>query len=237
MIPPIPPWWGIPLVVVVGAIVVWWGWHSDRRRHADAIAAAREPRPIPGLPADTTPPDYVEPPDAPLPHLDPEPDASALLAARPDTATLPAGAASGAFLNHADRGLAILANPHVLTLQDDLTSDRDVVTLLTEARRRGRPLVVVAPYFSDAVLQTLLANARTGKLRILPVPLDDERLRRKAVALTGGRLLSPSALASAWLPDECWGRCEGWISDLDDSWILPDKAPGSPPQAQPSTLT
>jgi len=217
-----PPWWGIVLVLIVGAAVVWYGWTTDRRRHRAEAEAARTPtREIPGLPAHDAP-RYVLETDLAGLVLDPlaTPADEELIGRRDEAATLPAGAAEGAFLNRADRGLAVLDHPDVLVLDVDLMADRDTTTVLTAAKRRGRQLVVVAPFFADRTLATLRANTLSGRVRTLPIPLDDLPARRRAVALTGGRLVAAADLAADWLPPEAWGTCDGWLADLDDSWIL-----------------
>lgn len=218
-----PPWWGIVVVVVVGAAVVWYGWAADRRRHRAALEASRQPtREIPALPDHEAAPRYVLETDLAGLTVDPGfgPAEEEVIGRRDEAATLPAGAAEGAFLNRADRGLAVLARPDVLVLEGDLITDRDANTLLVAARRRGRPLVVVAPWFGDRNLATLRANTLAGRVRTLPIPLEDLTARRRAVALTGGRLVAAADLAADWLPPEVWGTCDGWIADLDDSWVL-----------------
>lgn len=215
-------WWGVIAVAVIGTAVVVYGWWHDRARaRAAKDAAARPTRNLPGA-AGGLVPHYVQESDlAALPV-----DGSAtsedadLIARRDEAATLPGGAAEGAFLNRADRGLAVLVRPGVLVLESDLDADRDVNVLLFAAKRLGRPVVVVAPDFSDAALGTLRANVRAGSVRTLPIPLADATARRRAVALTGGRLVSASDLASDWLPPESWGTCAGWVADLDDSWVV-----------------
>ncbi len=236
-----PPWWGIVVIVVVGSAVVWYGWAADRRRHRAALEASRRPTlQIPALPAHEAAPQYVLESDLAGLTVDPGfgAEEDALIGRRDEAATLPAGAAEGAFLNRADRGLAVLAHPDVLVLDGDLTSDRDATTLLTAGRRRGRPLVVVAPWFADRTLATLRANTLTGRVRILPIPLEDVTARRRAVALTGGRLVAAADLAADWLPPEVWGACDGWLADLDDSWVIVtgrETPRGLPEHREPST--
>ncbi len=38
-----PAWWGIPVVVIIGAVVVWYGWWSDRHATREAIEASQRP--------------------------------------------------------------------------------------------------------------------------------------------------------------------------------------------------
>ena len=95
-------------------------------------------------------PAYVTEDELTGPSIDPSVTSgeSDLIAHRDAAATLPAGAAEGAFLNRADRGLAVLVSPDVLVLDADLVGDREVTALLSLAKTRGRPLVIVAPHFS-----------------------------------------------------------------------------------------
>lgn len=218
-----PAVWGMIAVVVIGATVVASGWARDRRRNAEAVRLATEPpRPLPGVP-ESARPHYLQ--DAEILAAVPatpvsDADAADLLGRRQEAPALPGGVAETSFLNVPDRGMAILRHPSVIVIAAGVTSDRQVNTLLAEAARRGRPLVIVAPEFSPAVLGTLRANAVKGTLPNLPVPLTDATAQRQAVALTGGRLVEAGDLTSGWLPDQSWGTCEGWIADEDSSWII-----------------
>ncbi len=214
--------WGIVALLVVGIGVIVYGWAHDRARTRRALDAETKPtRDIPGLSRQDAPA-YVTERDLAGAAIDPSATSADadLIAHRDAAATLPAGAANGAFLNHPDQALAVLARPDVLVLSDDLAADRDVNTLLLAASQRHRPLVIVAPYFANPVLGTLRANLLKGTLRTLPIALEDAALLRRAVALTGGRLVTRDDLASGWLPTTSWGTCDGWVADLDDSWIV-----------------
>lgn len=223
-------------MVVVGAGVVFAGWWTDRDRYRTAMAeAANPPRPLPGLSEDATP-EYIHRADLqattpPRPDSSADegamtttvvrhaPDLDAILAHRDDAATVPAGVPQG-FINIPEQQLAALLAPAVLAINADLTGDREVNAVLLAAARRDRPVVILARRFSPAVLGTLHANAATGKLPNLPIELADAKDLRRAVALTGGRVVDADDLASGWLPEAAWGTCDGWVADADDSWIV-----------------
>lgn len=216
-----PPAWGIPVVLVVGVLVVVLGTLWDRARARRARAEAEAALPGGGLPPTL---DVQGVGERDLPDAPPASDSDAeldLLGRRDEAATLPGGAADGRFLNHPRKGVAILLDPVVLVTDADVASQRDLETVLTAARRRGRPLVWVARSFSRDVVAGLRANAVTRRVSNLPVELSDPLHLRRAVAFTGGRLTSAADLAADWLPDEAWGTCAGWVADLDDSWVVP----------------
>lgn len=217
-----PPAWGIAVVLIVGIIVVFWGWWWDRQR-------ARAERTASGTAATEPPPEptYLTEDDLPTNPLD-DPEAVDYLALREDSATLPGGTPDTRFFTHPRRGVAILVDPTVLVTSAEVETQRMLLTVLAHAARRGRRLVWVASGFDPDAVGTLHANDTTRRVRVIPVELSDPTALRKAVALTGGRLVTASDLAADYLPDEVWGTCAAWVSDTEDSWVItrdPDAAP------------
>ncbi|WP_342373019.1 hypothetical protein PCC79_03535 [Propioniciclava soli] len=213
----IPPWWGIPVILVVGIAVVWFGWWHDRRRARHAATALREPPPRPTPRLDDSPqPTYTTEDDLRAGAVHPKAD-PALIARRPGSPTLPAGT-HGAFLDAS--GLATRRDPVVLVTDAPITEDHQLLSLLQRARRGARPLVVVAPAFSPDALGTLLANALSGRIASLPVTLTDADERLRAATLTGGHVVDADDLASGFLPPHVWGTCHGWVSDATTSWVV-----------------
>lgn len=222
-----PPWWGIPAILVLGIALVAFGWWWDRRRRLrDAAAERRSPdRAIPGQDGEASDPAYTTADDLAAAAAErtrrPEPpDAAALLSRRDEAATLPGGTPDTVFLTLHRRGLAALVDPLVLVTDAAVESERALLPLLERAGATSRTLVVVAPEFSGGALGTLRANVVTGRVAVLPVELADPDEQRRAVALTGGRLVAGEDLLSGYLPEDAWGTCAGWVSDLDESWII-----------------
>lgn len=228
-----PPWWGIGVILVFGIALVWFGWWYDRRRNRRAEAALRAApeRAIPGL-GDVDAPEYVTEDDIRAGH-DPgrgprhghparsAPPPGALGADarghRQQGPSLDAGILDDAFL--ADGEHATAERPLVLVTDAPLADDRPLLAVLARARREDRPLVLVSPGVTGAALDTLRANHLTGRVRTLPVTAAEPTVLRRAVALTGGRLVPAEDLASGWLPDAAWGTCARWIADAATSWV------------------
>lgn len=199
-----PPSWGIPAVLVLGVVLIAFGWWWDRRRTKDAAGFVTEDQ-------------IAELPEA-APTLT-DTDLDALMEARAETAALPAGLADRAFLTHRRRGVAAVRDALVLVTDADLDDERLLLTVLARAQEAGTPLVLVAPSFGFGLLSTLHANARSARLSTVPVELGDRTLRRKAAQLTGGRVVSASDLAADWVPTDALGRAAWWVADEDDSWL------------------
>lgn len=214
----IPPWWGVPVILILGIGAVWFGWWFDRRRHQHAQDALREPpgRSVPGLdaslrPTYTTMDDLV---GLRAPEGDP-----GLLERRGEAPTLPGGT-HPVFLEDAAAPFAAVAEPLVLVTSDDVASHHELVPILRHVRAASRSLVLVAPSIAPDAVGTLRANSLTGRIPSLTITLPDPRDLRRAVALSGGRLVDADDLRSGFLPDEAWGTCSGWISDEHDSWVV-----------------
>lgn len=217
--------WGIVVVLVAGVLVIGYGWFADaerERRERRALASPPE-REIPGYDGSDAPTyltaDQVLPlPDSISPQLT---DAElALVELRKDSATVPVGTPDGHFLNHPGVGLAVWSDPVVLVSTDPIETQREALTALAAGRRRGRPMVWVAPSFSPDVLGTLVMNTASRKVRVLPIELSDPAHVSRVCSLTGATPVSGADLQMEYLPDSVWGTCGGWVADADDSWII-----------------
>lgn len=227
-----PEVWGIIAIIAVGGAAVAIGWARDQARHAHSVRELAEPPPTKIPRWDGSDARYI--PEAQvLASARPGPDEptaaeQALLDRRAEATTIPSGATEGAFLNYPGKGLAILADPVVLVCAGEVSGLPATLNVLAIAARQGRPFVWVAADFDGRVLDSLRANTMTGKLRCLPVFLSDPGRLRTVARSTGGSVVPVADLAAGYLPDAAWGTCAGWISDLDDSWIVTD--PPAPPQ-------
>ena len=218
-------WIGIGVVVVLGVAVILYGWLWDRTTNRRRIQALESPpdRPIPGLATDAATPAYVLAKDL-TPHTDADTAALAALQPRLDAATpLPFGHGRGAFANLGPR-FAVLANPVIMVVDGEITSMRELLPAVEQARVAARPLVVVATRIADEVYHTLEANALAKTLPCAAVTIRAAADRRTFAELVGASIVVPGDIKMGWLPAAWLGSCGTWVSSADSVWLVDDAA-------------
>ena len=99
------------------------------------------------------------------------------------------------FINNADRQSAVLEDVSILLCEGRLTSLKDLLPLLEEIVKAGRPLLVIAEEVDNDTLAALVINTMRGTLRTCAVKTPGFGDRRRAMVqdiavLTGGRVVS-----------------------------------------------
>ena len=99
------------------------------------------------------------------------------------------------FINNVDRQSAVLEDVSILLCEGRLTSLTDLLPLLDEIVKAGRPLLVVAEEVDNDTLAALVINTIRGTLRTCAVKAPGFGDRRRAMVqdiavLTGGRVVS-----------------------------------------------
>ncbi|BBO59310.1 chaperonin GroEL [Mycoavidus sp. B2-EB] len=105
------------------------------------------------------------------------------------------GYLSGYFINNQDKQVAALDNPYVLLHDKKITNIRDLLPLLDQVAKAGRPLLIVAEDIEGEALATLILNNMRGFLKSAAVKAPGFGDRRKAMLediaiLTGGQVIA-----------------------------------------------
>ena len=99
------------------------------------------------------------------------------------------------FVTDPDRMEAVLENPVILIHEKEISSMKDLLPLLEQVARGGRPLVIIAEDVDGEALATLVVNKLRGTLQVAAVKAPGFGDRRKAMLediaiLTGGRAIT-----------------------------------------------
>ena len=215
---------GLVALLVVGVAVIAYGALADRaknRRRAAAMLAPPE-RSIPNLAPDAASPRYLSELQARRPPAGAAPGGSPASAAVLETATkIPAGYASRDFVT-AD-GQAVLDDPLVLVCADAVATVRELLPVLEQVLRVGRPLVVVAPELAPEVLGTLEVNVIQRKVALVAVVADDAA-RATIAEVTGAEVVDRADRQSGYLTPARLGQVAHWVSTRDASYLVESAA-------------
>src|SRR5574337_842547 len=99
------------------------------------------------------------------------------------------------FINNAEKQVAILENPFVLLFDKKISNIRDLLPVLEQVAKAGRPLLIVAEDVEGEALATLVVNNIRGILKTCAVKAPGFGDRRKAMLediaiLTGGQVIA-----------------------------------------------
>ena len=99
------------------------------------------------------------------------------------------------FVTDPERMEAVLENPVILIHEKKISSMKDLLPLLEQVARGGRPLVIIAEDVDGEALATLVVNKLRGTLQVAAVKAPGFGDRRKAMLediaiLTGGKAIT-----------------------------------------------
>ncbi|MBM3813458.1 MAG: chaperonin GroEL [Acidimicrobiia bacterium] len=130
------------------------------------------------------------------------------------------------FITDPDRMEAVLEEPYILIHEKKISNMKDLLPLLEQIARSGRPLVIIAEEVEGEALATLVVNKLRGTLNCVAVKAPGFGDRRKAMLedigiLTGGKaIMEETGIKLEGVRLEDLGKAKRVTVDKDNTTIV-----------------
>ncbi|HZO52173.1 MAG TPA: chaperonin GroEL, partial [Bryobacteraceae bacterium] len=146
------------------------------------------------------------------------------------------------FITDADRMEAVLEDPYILIHEKKISNMKDLLPLLEQIARGGRPLLIIAEEVEGEALATLVVNKLRGTLNVCSVKAPGFGDRRKAMLediaiLTGGKsIMEETGIKLEGVKLEDLGRAKRVTVDKDNTTIIEGAGKGEDIKARIAQL-
>src|SRR3989338_6087202 len=130
------------------------------------------------------------------------------------------------FVTNPERMVCVLENPFILINEKKISNMKDLLPVLEQIAKMGRPLVILAEEVEGEALATLVVNKLRWTLQVCAVKAPGFGDRRKAMlediaVLTGGEVIAEEKGLSLENPSEAWfGKAKKIVIRKEDTTII-----------------
>jgi len=133
------------------------------------------------------------------------------------------------FVTDAERMECVMDDPYILLHEKKISNMKDLLPILEQIARSGKPFVIIAEDVEGEALATLVVNKLRGTLKCAAVKAPGFGDRRKAMlediaVLTGGRMIAEDlGIKLENIKMEDLGQCKRVTIDKDNTTIVEGK--------------